>query len=63
VVATRYIRGMKNFFQIFKDLVDQWIFIDNSGKQFQMVATGSKKVEEIRDKYIWKKFKQVVQGS
>ncbi|MDT0648489.1 zeta toxin, partial [Zunongwangia sp. F260] len=31
VIWRRYENGLKNFFKIFKELVDDWMFIDNSG--------------------------------
>jgi predicted ABC-type ATPase len=53
IIRRRYEKGLKNFFTIFKNLVDDWMFIDNSGEPFQIIAEGSKRNEEIGNKKIW----------
>ena len=47
VIRRRYENGLKNFFTIFKELVDDWMFIDNSGEPYQIIAEGAKEDEEI----------------
>lgn len=38
VIRRRYDNGLKNFFNIFKSIVDEWIFIDNSGEPYEIIA-------------------------
>ena len=38
VIRRRYENGLKNFFTIFKELVDDWMFIDNSGEPYEVIA-------------------------
>ncbi|GAB1858116.1 zeta toxin family protein [Flavobacteriaceae bacterium MHTCC 0001] len=38
VIRRRYKNGLKNFFQIFEPIVDEWIFIDNSGEPYEIIA-------------------------
>ena len=53
VIRRRYENGLKNFFTIFKELVDDWMFIDNSGEPYQIIAEGAKEDEEIGNAKIW----------
>lgn len=53
VIRRRYENGLKNFFTIFKELVDDWMFIDNSGEPYQIIAAGAKEDEEIGNAEIW----------
>ena len=53
VIRRRYENGLKNFFAIFKELVDDWMFIDNSGEPYQIIAEGAKDDEEIGNEEIW----------
>ena len=38
VIRRRYDKGLKNFFTIFESIVDEWIFIDNSGEPYEIIA-------------------------
>ncbi|MBK9152110.1 MAG: zeta toxin family protein [Saprospiraceae bacterium] len=40
VIKRRYRNGLKNFFEIYQPLVNEWMIIDNSEGQFDLVATG-----------------------
>lgn len=42
VIIRRYKRGLENFFNIYRDLVDNWMFIDNSGKPYREISRGEK---------------------
>jgi predicted ABC-type ATPase len=48
VIRRRYINGLKNFFDIFEPIVDEWMFIDNSGEPYEIIAQKSSE-----DKIIW----------
>ncbi|ASB50938.1 zeta toxin family protein [Alkalitalea saponilacus] len=38
VIRRRYDKGLKNFYQIFEPIVDEWMFIDNSGEPYEIIA-------------------------
>lgn len=62
VIRRRYDKGLKNFFNIFKTLVDDWMFIDNSGEPYQIIAEGSKSGERIENTKIWNNLKKQYHG-
>ena len=57
IIRRRYENGLKNFFIIFKELVDDWMFIDNSGEPYQIIAEGEKDDEEVVNVEIWNNLK------
>lgn len=62
VIRRRYKNGLKNFFNIFKELVDDWMFIDNSGEPYQVIAEGAREDEEINNLEIWNKLNKEYYG-
>jgi len=42
VVERRYLRGLRNFFSLYRPLADTWTLCDNSGDQVVIVADGEK---------------------
>lgn len=38
VIIRRYLRGVQNFFSLYMEIVDNWVFIDNSGKPYKIIA-------------------------
>lgn len=40
VIRRRYLRGIKNFFELYKPLADYWILGDNSSSNIELVANG-----------------------
>jgi predicted ABC-type ATPase len=54
VIKRRYENGLKNFFGIFKPLVDSWTFIDVSDGIYNIVADGSKVSDTIKNTKVWK---------
>lgn len=38
VIRRRYENGLRNFFGLFEPIVDEWMFIDNSGEPYEIVA-------------------------
>ncbi len=38
VIRRRYENGLNNFFNIFEVIVDEWVFIDNSGEPYEIIA-------------------------
>ncbi len=62
VIRRRYENGLKNFFVIFKELVDDWMFIDNSGEPYQIIAQGADNQEEIGNTEIWTELNKKYNG-
>ena len=40
-IRRRYKNGLSNFFNIFEPIVDEWMFIDNSGEPYEIIAEGN----------------------
>ncbi|NOZ45703.1 MAG: zeta toxin [Chlorobi bacterium] len=38
VIRRRYENGLRNFYNIFESIVDEWMFIDNSGEPYEIIA-------------------------
>ena len=38
IIRRRYENGLRNFFEIFEPIVDEWMFIDNSGEPYEIIA-------------------------
>ena len=53
VIVRRYERGLTNFFNIYRNTVDDWIFVDNSGRPYRIVAKGYQRKEFIEIPDIW----------
>lgn len=47
VIRRRYKNGLKNFFDIFKSTVDDWMLIDNSGEPYELIAEKTQSEEII----------------
>lgn len=54
VIKRRYLNGIKNFFELYMPIVDEWIFADNSGEQYKLIAEGSNSKKKVWDENIWK---------
>lgn len=53
VIRRRYKRGLNNFFNLFLPILDNWLFINNSGDQYEVVAEGSMNEEVVSNEKIW----------
>jgi predicted ABC-type ATPase len=42
IVRRRFVAGLRNFEQIYKSLVDQWVLLDNSGPEPIIVESGGR---------------------
>jgi predicted ABC-type ATPase len=58
VIRRRYQRGLTNFFNLYIPIVDDWIFVNNSGITFEIIATGAKRSIHIKNKEIWTRLKK-----
>ncbi|MBE9467512.1 MAG: zeta toxin family protein [Bacteroidetes bacterium] len=52
-IRRRYKNGLINFFNIFKPIVDEWMFIDNSGEPYEILAEGNSISSDIQNKITW----------
>jgi predicted ABC-type ATPase len=63
VIERRYKSGLKNFFLIYKDQVDEWMFVDNSYGNFDLVSKGNKfKPETLIQEANWMNLKKNYHG-
>ena len=53
-IERRYFRGIKNFFQLYQDVVDSWVVYDNSKASPEIIAKGVKKATKVYIYDIWK---------
>jgi len=53
IILRRYESGLHNFFKIYRFLVDEWMFIDNSGEPYEIIGEGSQIMNEIHNKNVW----------
>lgn len=53
VIRRRFERGLKNFFRIFEPIVDEWMFIDNSGEPYRIIAEKNSNGTNLNNIYMW----------
>ncbi|MET0464110.1 MAG: zeta toxin family protein [Chitinophagaceae bacterium] len=59
VVVRRYKAGLKNFTALYQPVMDYWIFLDNSGQQFELIAEGGRESNTIiHNSKIWQKIQE-----
>lgn len=57
IIRRRYKRGLKNFFNLFLDKFDNWLFINNSGRSYEIIAEGAHNEETIHNLPQWEELK------
>lgn len=62
VIRRRYTYGLKNFFNIFKKSVDQWMLINNSSEPYDIIAEGFQGQEIIENTRLWEDLKNKYHG-
>lgn len=63
VIARRYHAGLKNFFYLYKEKVDYWMLIDNSGIEPELIAEGRRSKEyQILNEGNWLKIVNLVEN-
>ena len=55
VIRRRYQSGVKNFFRLYKDMVDAWLLYDNNDDTPEIIAVGSQGAEGIYDNKLYQK--------
>jgi predicted ABC-type ATPase len=53
VIKRRYENGLRNFFGIFEPIVDEWMFIDNSGDPYEIIAFKNGKYTSVKNPEKW----------
>lgn len=63
VIKRRYNAGLKNFFNLYKDIVDSWVLLDNSEPKSKLIASKSKQFDTfITNNYLWYHLKNMYYG-
>lgn len=62
IIRRRYENGLKNFYTIFCPIVNQWMFIENSGSPYTLIAQKTPKGELIYNNQIWDALKNEYYG-
>ncbi|MCD4734537.1 MAG: zeta toxin family protein [Bacteroidales bacterium] len=57
VIIRRYKSGLSNFFKLYQPIIDNWIFINNSGEPYEVIAEGSYSNILITNNPIWRQLK------
>lgn len=63
VIRRRYKGGLKNFFNLFLAKVDNWLFVNNSGDKYEIIAEGALNEETIGNIEQWEKLKRKYNGN
>lgn len=63
VIRRRYKSGLKNFFNLFLPRVDNWLFVNNSGDNYEIIAEGSKNEITINNFLHWEELKEKYYGN
>jgi predicted ABC-type ATPase len=62
VIRRRYKSGLENFFRLFQPKVDNWLFVNNSGDTYEIVAEGGVNNISINNNELWDDLKQKYNG-
>lgn len=63
VIRRRYKSGLQNFFNLFLAKVDNWLFVNNSGDNYEIIAEGALNEETISNVEQWNKLKKKYYGN
>lgn len=63
VIRRRYKSGLRNFFNLFLNKVDNWLFVNNSGDDYEIVAEGALNEETINNVKQWEELKRNYYGN
>jgi len=62
VIIRRYEGGLKNFFELYIPIVDNWMLVNNSGEPYEIIAEGSSDSIEITNSEVWENLKKEYYG-
>ncbi|HHP7242790.1 MAG TPA: zeta toxin family protein [Cyclobacteriaceae bacterium] len=63
VIRRRYSGGLKNFFNLFLPKVDNWLFVNNSGDSYEIIAEGSMNEITVNNVLQWQELKEKYYGN
>ena len=63
VIRGRYKSGLKNFFNLFLPRVDNWLFVNNSGDSYEIIAEGSLNDITVNNVLQWEELKEKYYGN
>ncbi len=63
VIRRRYKGGLKNFFTLFLPIVDNWLFVNNSGDSYEIIAEGSMNEISVNNVLQWEELKEKYYGN
>ena len=63
VIRRRYKSGLMNFFKLFLPRVDNWLFVNNSGDTYEIIAEGAINEITVNNVDEWKKLKEKYYGN
>jgi len=58
IIERRYKRGLSNFFHLYREVVDNWMFIDNSGTPYKEISKSISGRVEIYNMILWNKIRE-----
>lgn len=63
VIRRRYKSGLKNLFKLFLARVDNWLLVNNSGDNYEIIAEGAMGEETIHNAALWEAIKRKYDGN
>jgi predicted ABC-type ATPase len=58
----RFHRSIRNFWNVYRPLVNRWYLYYNGGAQFHEVALGQAEMAEVRDEELFARFMEIAEG-
>lgn len=63
VIRRRYENGLRNFFNLFLPRADNWLFVNNSGDTYEIIAEGTMDEITVNNTQQWKELKEKYYGN
>lgn len=63
VIRRRYMSGLKNFFKLYLPVIDNWLFVNNSGETYEIIAEGSFEEITINNELLWNQIRDKYYGN
>lgn len=60
IIRRRYYTGLEYFFDLYSPVCDKWMLVDNSDKEFRIIAEGSAKGTTVRDLPLYQQITQQI---
>jgi predicted ABC-type ATPase len=58
IVERRFLRSLKNLFELYIPLADKWVVLDNADGMLKPLASGTARSTRVKEKESWQKLKQ-----